>query len=124
VSDLWHFTCDHGYLALGIAGMCKPAVLLEPQKALPWPSNFAWFTDMAVPDRESLGLTSRLVRCDRTQYRYRVTNAEFVRPWHEVARLMPRKVRDALEAEPGSRPMHWWVSVSPVPVVYEPRKPE
>lgn len=119
---LWHYTCRHGYDGIGPgSGRVRPGAELINGEA-PWPSSFVWLTDLAVPLREPLGLTSMLSRCDRTAHRYRVTNAAGIQRWVTFARALPRQMREELEAAPGARPTHWWVSLAPVPVVLDERQ--
>lgn len=117
--DLFHFTCDHGRQQIGDTGTLLPASKLTDKQA-PWPARYVWLTDMARPDRNALGLTSHTLNCDRIEHRYRVTDPTGVVPWHRVARLLSREQRDLLEAEPGARPMHWFVALRGIPVVYDP----
>lgn len=118
MSALYHYTCDHGRQRLGDTGEVLPGAMLA-DGAIYWTALFAWFTDMTKPDRDGLGLTSHLVRCDRTAHRYRVTGG-VVTEWCKVARALPREYREAIENAPGSRPRHWFVADEPVPVVYDP----
>lgn len=107
---LYHYTCgDHGGPLIAEAGEVRPGS---------W--GLAWFTDLAVPDRAALGLQGPLARCDRTRYRFRATEEEHLVPWVAVRRNHP-KVAALLEATPGVRLMHWWVSTRPVPVMLDPR---
>jgi hypothetical protein len=110
---LYHFTCSHGFRALGRRGILLPAAQLTPKRLPPW-GSLVWLTDMAVPMREALGLSMVWSACDRAAYRYRVTDPSNVRPWYLVAPWW----REALERSPGARPMHWFVSADPVPVEY------
>lgn len=114
---LYHYTCDHGYAALGDAGNLVPAYDLAPDRLEQWwPARLVWLTDLAVPDRDALGLTRRIARCDRTAYRYRVTDEADVSPWIRVRRSFPA---EELEWQAGVRPRHWYVSGVPVPVVLD-----
>jgi hypothetical protein len=115
---LYHYTCRHGRAALGRSGLVLPASQLTT-RAVPWPAMFAWFTDLAEPDPHALGLTSYLVKCDRTAHRYRVTDATDVATWLRVARNLTRAQRDTLELEPGARPLLWYVATTAVPVVLD-----
>jgi len=115
---LWHYTCEHGWASLGEEGYVIPGRKLS-ERATTMAGQFSWFTDLAVPIRDALGLTQQLAKCDRTAYRYRVTDPVDVWPWVEWARLIPRDDRVALEAAPGARPKHWYVAVLPVPVVLD-----
>lgn len=125
---LFHFTCDHGRRALGDG----PAVLLPlrqwaPQVAARFDPDVAclaeivWMTPAAAPDRAALGLTARYAVCDRTQFRYRVTDPAAARPYLECwAELVPRPVHLSLCRSAGARPGLWWVATDPVPVEYAP----
>lgn len=122
---LYHYTCHHGHDGITDRGHVLPARLLDttlPWDDMPWTMSFAWFTDMAVPTREALGLTSHLIKCDRTLHRYRVLDDAFVEWWPSFARPLSAHMRAELEQAPGARPSHWWVSTAPVPVVYDPRR--
>lgn len=120
-TTLWHFTCEHGHEALG-----GGRVLLVPGHRLSeivpaywWPSRFVWLTDVAVPAREPLGLTSHSLDCDRTAYRYRVTDNRDCQPW-KTARRPFRHEAHILET-PGTRPARWYISGYPVPAIFDPR---
>lgn len=122
---LWHYTCDHGHHALGYdhATLLPAASLVlahNGRHQLAESAHLIWMTDLDRPITDALGLTSLLLRCDRTQYRYRVTDTTSCEPWWQVARRLPTHVRMALEQSPGARPAHWWVSFLPVPVVFNP----
>jgi hypothetical protein len=121
---LWHYTCSHGHHGLGYeTATLLPAAslaLAHQREQLPESGHLVWLTDLDRPLREPLGLTSYLLRCDRTAYRYRVTDPTSCEPWHVVARKMPKHVRMELEQALGAMPAHWWVSFLPVPVVFNP----
>lgn len=123
VVTLWHYTCEHGRAGLGNSGTVLPPVMqdrFDPRMAALHAPGWAWFTDLAVPQRAALGLTRYVVSCDRIVHRYRVTDTTDVHRWLDVRRRMPARWRDDLESEPGARPAHWWVAAGPVPVVYDP----
>lgn len=111
---LYHFTCDHGAAGIHSDGYVRPAVDLT-DKELPLSGQFAWFTDLLIPDRNGLGLTSHILGCDRTAHRFRVTDMTEVERWTNVRRYHPEMARE-LEFAPGAMPMHWWLSTKPVPV--------
>lgn len=111
---LYHYTCDHGHNL--IRGTVVPADILG-RYANDGPHIYAWFTDLAHPNRDALGLTSRILTCDRTRWRYRVTDARDLIHWTHVRRDHPWS--EVLESAPGARPMHWWVSRHPVPVTLD-----
>lgn len=117
---LWHYTCEHGREELGDGGLLLPAVELTSSRPVPWTAYVVWLTDLTPPDRDALGLTSRLLTCDRTAHRYRVTDEANVVPWHVLARTLTREMRDELEAARGARPAHWYISAVPVPALYDP----
>jgi len=106
---LWHYTCDHHRRQLGWNGALRPGL-----------DGFVWMTDLDHPDAYGLGLTSMILRCDRTAHRYRVKVTDTARPWVEVRReINPVRV-EALESAPGVLLRHWWVATTLVPVVYDP----
>lgn len=111
---LWHYTCAHHRPAIELDGEVRPI------------TGHAWFTDLddARPWREALGLTSHLLACDRTRYRFRVVSSAHVVPYVRMRRTLPAAYRQALETAEGALPMHWYVATEPVPVVYAPgRRP-
>lgn len=116
MSELWHYTCDHGHTQ--IRGFVVPASDLH-EGLDGTPGMYAWFTDLAAPERHALGLTSYSLGCDRTAHRYRVLDDSTLVPWVRVRRSWP-SWQDALEGAPGARPMHWFVTTMPVPVEYAP----
>lgn len=118
---LYHFTCSHGYAKIGAAGKLRPASSRIPGLRL-LPGRFVWLTDLAVPVRDALGLTSTSLQCDRTEHRYRVVdpqNPEII-PWSVARRKCDRAQVLALESAPGAQPDHWWVATIPVRVVLDP----
>jgi hypothetical protein len=103
---LFHFTCSHGAEAIEREHRLRP-------NRHPWlPEPLLWLTDLVdPPNRDSLGLTSHTLRCDRMAYRFAVdTTAE---RWGTYAHRigLPRITRDELEGAPGALPGHWWVAV-------------
>lgn len=112
---LYHFTCDHGHEQ--IDRNIVPAAVLT-SRASGGPGDLAWFTDLTVPQRDALGLTSHILSCDRTVHRYRATDATDLVPWIGVRRFYPWA--EELESAPGARPRHWYVADVPIPVVYDP----
>lgn len=112
---LYHFTCDHG--RRGINGTVIPATF-QDQRFIGTPGEYAWFTDLAIPIRDALGLTSTTLSCDRTKHRYRVLESSAIHPWTEARRTYSWGAD--LERAPGARPMHWFVATEAVSVVYDP----
>ena len=126
MTTLYHYTCAHGCQAIGEEGLLQPLRVLMPREQRvgwePWRlpiADLIWLTDLNVPFREALGLTSYSLGCDRTTYRYRVTDASLCQPYVKVRRQLPRQLRIQLESAEGVMPRHWWVSLAPVPVVYD-----
>lgn len=115
---LYHYTCQHGRDRIGDRGVLAPARHLS-ENVTAWQGRFVWLTDLSVPIRDALGLTQQIAKCDRTAYRYRVTDETSVWPWVQIAHLMKREQREEIEGAPGARPSHWYVSFELVPVVLE-----
>ena len=111
----YHYTCDHGHRLIG--GTIVPGETLG-RYDYDGPHVYAWFTDLAHPNRDALGLTSTILSCDRIEHRYRVTDTRDLIHWAHVRRDHPWAA--LLESAPGARPMHWWVARHPVPVTYDP----
>lgn len=119
---LWHYTCDHGRWALGVAGVLRPIRQHSPESAslLPAPmADVVWLTDLDVPHAAALGLTSRVLACDRTRHRYaagRLDHPQVARYVDVRRALFTAGQRRDLEQAPGAMPSHWWVSTVPVAV--------
>ncbi|WP_350351904.1 hypothetical protein ABS642_00895 [Microbacterium sp. A8/3-1] len=110
---LFHFTCDHGAIGIRESGMIQ---INRPP--LPGAPAVLWLTDLEVPNRDGLGLTSRILSCDRTSHRFEVTRPHGVLHWNDAKREhFPRAQIEALEATPGAMPMHWYVSGLPQEVI-------
>jgi hypothetical protein len=83
-----------------------------------WLAELCWVTDMAVPEREALGLTQHTTPCDRMEFRYRVLSPSRAVWWPVWARAnLEPAMRRRLESQGASRPAHWWVSEEPLWVV-------
>jgi hypothetical protein len=112
----YHYTCEHGYNGITTEGNW----LLRPTLSLVLGVPLVWLTDLAIPDRWGLGLSSVILNCDRTTWRFEVWDgfeaAEKWPAWAHRHRLS-LDLRDRLEGEPGARPLRWWVAEQPVPVV-------
>jgi len=110
---LWHFTCGHSIAGIEATGQLRPnrhPLLEEP---------LVWLTDLDVPFRDALGLTSLTLRCDRTEHRFAVTDPASAVWWlsYVTSRGVPRDVYTDLASAPGAMPRHWWVSTEPVSVI-------
>ncbi|MFD6565324.1 hypothetical protein [Micromonospora profundi] len=111
---LYHFTCSHA------APLIRRSVLRpSPQPQLDG-RKLIWLTDLGVPTRAQIGLTSHLLRCDRMEYRVTV-EVDAVR-WVSYTRAafgsarMRRRALD-LGRTPGALPTHWWVADVEVPAL-------
>lgn len=127
MKTLWHYTCDHGQKALSGRGLLLPPFDQQPDLVdevanadLVVLLSLIWMTDLPAPDRLGLGLTSYAITCNRTRYRYRVTDAADAVPYWAMAHSFGARFRADLESAPGARPSRWWTSTRPVPVVYDP----
>lgn len=103
---LYHYTCDHGMKGIRrYNGVIRPNPSFVP--------SLVWLTDLDVPDRLALGLTSVILDCDRTQHQFRVDGSQpGIEPWTSWCRETgrTRQFRERFEGTPGARPGHWWVS--------------
>jgi len=109
MSWLYHYTCDHG-----MTGIQQSDMWLKPNPAALW--RLVWLTDLDVPDRDALGLTSHLLDCDRTRHRLRIKKDTAISWWPHWCRAegITRAQRDGLELAPGARPRHWYVTPWPI----------
>jgi len=105
IKPLYHFTCADGHRRIG-----RYNCLLMPQSM--WP--FVWLTTEPVPDFEATGLTSITLDCDRTQFRYVVTDVSVCRPWLGSPERGRVSRPFLCEMEEHGDPEHWWISTEPV----------
>lgn len=127
---LYHYTCEHGMLAIVAdtladsrqvdldlrdgGSMPGPWLRPTPQLCLPGRPELLWCTPEFDPDPEALGLTSNMLRCDRTQYRWWLAIDNPAEPWLEWLSRQSREVRRAARRLLPGSPRLWWVSESPV----------
>jgi hypothetical protein len=106
---LYHYTCDHR------AGQIRSSGRLvgNAHPLMPHIGALIHLTDLDTPDRDALGLTSRILRCDRTKHRVTVETDAAVH-WPRFARTIPRHVRENLESARGALPMHWYIATEPI----------
>lgn len=105
---LYHYTCRHFVDQIARDGYLRPNPV----------TGLVWLTDLDVPDRRGLGLTSTTLDCDRLEACFQAEDGpdlEALR-WVDVRRDYEPALRSALEGSPGALPMHWWVSRSAVQV--------
>jgi hypothetical protein len=121
--SLYHYTCDHGRDALGDEGWLRTGHALNPKTSHLWQAGYIWLTDLSVPIKDALGLTSNFIHCDRTEHRYLIDPAfEYVTPYMSIRKHLSFAKRMQLEESPGARPMHWYVTRVPVLATYSPRE--
>lgn len=107
---LYHYCCSCSRRTITDRGF------LRPHGAVLFGVDLVWLTDQDVPNRDGLGLTSYMLKCDRLEYQYVVdVEAEHVEPW------VGSSVRDALASDPafhefedGRQPETWWIARRPV----------
>lgn len=109
IPQLYHYTCSDHAAEIRRDGLIK----VSPVFGTGGQKQVVWMTDLDVPNKKGLGLTSNLLSCDRTEYRFEITDPRAVFHWNEAKRYLPRGVVEQLEAAPGAMPMHWWVSGLP-----------
>lgn len=124
--SLYHYTCEHGRAGIGDVGRLlasvdlseKSAAMAKTDPGLRDLLSWVWLTDLEAPDRDGLGLTMRLSKCDRTVHRYQVIDpGPGVARWTAVRRAFNPDLRAELEGAPGAMPMHWFVARSGVVTV-------
>ena len=102
-APLWHYTCTHGWLAIGARGFLRPGL-----------DGFVWLTDLDHPHRDALGLSSVLIECDRTAHRYRVDFTTDAHPFLKMRHAFDPLRWDALMSVPGGLVRHWFVAAVPM----------
>lgn len=107
---LYHYCCRHSAQAITRVGMLRPF-----GKEL-FGVNLIWLTDQAMPNRDGLGLTSHILKCDRLECQY-IVQADPP----DVERWITSDVRAELavspdfhEFEDGRQPETWWISRRPL----------
>jgi hypothetical protein len=108
-SRLYHYTCgSHGRTGIEATQVVRP----WPQPLLR--TSLCWFTDLELPIRYALGLTSHTLCCNRTEFRVSVdTKGTPIMPWwHWCHNTVDPVIRDIYEDT--GMPMHWWVSEQPI----------
>lgn len=108
--SFYHYTClDHGLPGIRETGQLQPHGIA---------AALVWVTDLEVPVRDALGLTSHVLDCDRTEARVLVPAHPAIEPWWRWRRAHPehRAWARELEDSPGARPAHWFVSATPLPI--------
>lgn len=118
ISQLYHYTCS-----CSLEKIRDTDWLLIPNQQAPLVGlpSLVWLTDMEKPDKGALGLTSKILSCDRTEHRLAIPDTVGVLPWSQWCRAngFTRAQRDWLElANPfGSaapQPRRWFVTPDPI----------
>ena len=120
----YHYTCAHGAKGILKVGQVRPLsgwwqMLAVAGARIGTAPNVVWLTDMEEPDAQALGLTSVMLDCDRTEFRFEVTGPR-IRPWGEWADENGVNPRCRQMLEEGRDPSHWFVSTLPVRAVLIP----
>ena len=98
---LFHYCCSHSAEGIERDGALRPwGPLMDDVVPV------VWLTDLDVPIRAALGLTSLFSPCDRTEHRYEVDMAAVrdgqIVPWWRYRRFVPADYRQALEEADGA----------------------
>jgi hypothetical protein len=115
MTTLYHYTCSHRAPYIEQDGFVMSLDMVLGERSGFPSARFAWFTDLEVPHRVGLGLTSYSLKCDRTERRFLVTDDADVLRYLDVRRQ--HRILWPLEKAPGALPAHWWIARKPVPVV-------
>lgn len=124
---LYHYCCDHSARGIDLARMVLPGLDWsaydaqcadwgEPVSGLALARAVVWLTDMAEPDRDALGLTSHILSCDRTEFRYTVRAAGAL-PWLDFAGEHGANPEWLSMLHEGRAPERWFVSADPCRVL-------
>jgi hypothetical protein len=114
---LYHFTCSHA------AKSIERERWLRPNRHVSLDHELVWLTDLDRPSIYGLGLTSTILRCDRTEWTVIVPQSDAIVSWGSWAHehKIGRQMRDELEY--GAMPAHWYIAELPVPILAIGRTP-
>ena len=123
--QLWHYTCNHSRTLIGRNGFLLPPMAWQADRFMDrindldglLQASLVWLTDLDEPDIDGLGLTSHILRCDRSQHRYRVLSNRGVIPFGQIQHKFSASGQASLLTA-AARPEHWFVSFNRVPVEY------
>jgi len=107
---LYHFTCRDSHRMIG-----RYNCVLLPRSL--W--RVVWLTTEALPDFEATGLGSVTPKCDRTQFRYVVTDLTHCRPWLGSPERTALSADHLATLEGYGDPEHWWISAEPVRAAWD-----
>jgi len=111
---LYHYTCRDA-----MAGIARDRrIVPHVHPWLPELGKVIWLTDVegfALTTPEQIGLTSNVLRCDRTEFRYAINTAmiDGLRWWPRARRRCDPLLVSALERH--ARPSRWWVTSTAIP---------
>jgi len=117
---LYHFTCSHGAAGIAASGVVKPLVAWAALDALGYDTGLAdapavwWATPLATPRREDVGLTSKMLTCDRMEHCFVLDEPPDAMPWLLFAAM--HHAHPAWLRSLSGRVDQWWVGTSAVPV--------
>ena len=100
---LYHYTCRHSAYSIS-----HDRFILRPGL-----TGLLWLTDLDVPGRRGLGLTSNFIECDRTEFRFAVADPVEIERWIDVRKVAPLLLVQALEADPQVMLTHWFLTAIP-----------
>lgn len=103
---LYHHTCEHAAEQIAESGY------LVPLRQLVLGRDLIWLTDQREADSQALGLTSKLLDCDRTAVCYQI-ETEDATPWPVWADANGVPDAALVLLETGRKPETWWVAETP-----------
>lgn len=106
---LIHYTCDHAAVKITLDRVLRPNPLSF--------RHLLWLSDLEEPSVLGLGLTSYMLRCDRTAWKV-VVETDVAVKWTKWAHenRIDFANRLGLDGSPGAMPLRWWVSTSELPI--------
>ncbi len=119
MTDLYHYTCTHSATQIRADGKVIPQPSISTDR-----HRCSWWTDLDTHDRDTLrdtlGLTSLILDCDRTEHRFKAAKTIGILPWAAARRYFDPWTATAWEKAPGVDPTRWWVAFKPVPIEEKP----
>lgn len=111
--QLYHYCCSCSARRITSRGF------LRPFGGALFGVDLIWLTDQVTPNREGLGLTSQILKCDRLEHQYVVEAAAGgVERWlsSDVRRIFKTKDYDGNfdDFEAGRSPETWWIARRPL----------
>lgn len=121
MTALYHRTCVHRVGQI-ITDTRNGTGTLFPHRQPLLGVKAIWLTHLPWAPRESLGLTSHTLDCDRMQFLLEVIDPHAVTMWASVRDAFEEDAVHQLEAAKGTRPDYWWITGEPqnVKLVEEP----